>query len=62
MKNSKNNKDQEKNFQYDILGDAFIGSLFYMNEEIDNTSQNLIMSMESDKIQQEIKHCKKRQN
>lgn len=62
MKNSKNNKDQEKNFQYDILGDAFIGSLFNMNEDIDNTSQNLIMSMESDKIQQEIKHCKKRQN
>ena len=62
MKNSKNNKDQEKNFQYEILGDAFIGSLFNMNEDIDNTSQNLIMSMESGKIQQEIKHSKKRQN
>lgn len=40
---------KEKILEYEILGDAFMGSFF--NGDLDNTSENLIMSMEYDKIQ-----------
>ena len=38
------------------MGDAFIGSSFNMIGDLDNSSQNLIISMERDKIHKEIKN------
>ena len=36
--------------EFDMMGNAFIGDLFSVNEDLDNTSQNLMMYMESKKI------------
>ena len=46
-KKNSNNKNNEKNLEYSIMGDAFIGSI---SSELDNSSQNFIISMERDKI------------
>jgi len=43
MKNkSKKNKDKEK-LTYDILGNTFVGNLFDLSNDTDNSSQNLAM-------------------
>lgn len=48
----KNNDKDIKNMklEFDMMGNAFIGDLFSVNEDLDNTSQNLMMYMESKKI------------
>ena len=48
----KNNDEDIKNMklEFDMMGNAFIGDLFSVNEDLDNTSQNLMMYMESKKI------------
>lgn len=48
----KNNDKDIKNMklEFDMMGNAFIGNLFSVNEDLDNTSQNLMMYMESKKI------------
>ena len=55
-KKNSNNKNNEKNLEYSIMGDAFIGSSFNMIGDLDNSSQNLIISMERDKILKGIKN------
>ena len=50
------NKIDKKVLEYSIMGDAFIGSSFNMIGDLDNSSQNLIISMERDKIHKEIKN------
>ena len=52
-KKNSNNKNNEKNLEYSIMGDAFIGSI---SSELDNSSQNFIISMERDKILKGIKN------
>ena len=54
-KKSRRNKIDKKVLEYSIMGDAFIGSS-NMTGDLDNSSQNLIISMERDKIQKEIKN------
>ena len=48
----KNNDKDIKNMklEFDMMGNAFIGDLFSVNEDLDNTSQNLMMYMEAKKI------------
>ncbi|SCH61580.1 MULTISPECIES: hypothetical protein [unclassified Romboutsia] len=63
MKNNHKSKrqiEEEKRLEYGILGDAFLGDLFNMSEELDNTYQNLIMHSESDEIKKIIKDIKYR--
>ena len=46
-----NDKDiKNMKLEFDMMGNAFIGDLFSVNEDLDNTSQNLMMYMESKKI------------
>ena len=54
-KKSRRNKIDKKVLEYSIMGDAFIGAS-NMTGDLDNSSQNLIISMERDKIQKEIKN------
>ena len=56
-----NNKSNKKNLEYNIIGDAFLGSLFNMSGDLDNSSQNLMMSIESDKIQEAMKITNKKE-
>ena len=49
----KNKDKQNKNIEeltYEILGNAFIGDLFDISSDIDNTSQNLVTYLELDNI------------
>ena len=55
-KKARRNKIDKKVLEYSIMGDAFIGSSFNMICDLDNSSQNLIISMERDKIHKEIKN------
>ena len=54
------NKIDKNVLEYSLMGDAFIGSSFNMIGDLDNSSQNLIISMERDKIQKEIKNKDKK--
>ena len=55
-KKARKNKIDKKVLEYSIMVDAFIGSSFNMIGDLDNSSQNLIISMERDKIHKEIKN------
>ena len=55
-KHKKHDKNSEKSLEYNIMGDAFWGSSMNMDNSLDNSLQNLIISMERDKIQKEIKN------
>ena len=48
------NKDKEnkniENLTYEILGNAFVGNLFNMSSDGDNSSQNLATYLEVDNI------------
>ena len=49
----KNKDKQNKSIQdltYDILGNAFVGNLFDISNDIDNTSQNLVAYLELEDI------------
>ena len=48
MKNKKNKNIEE--LTSEILGNAFIGNLFDISNDIDNTSQNLVTYLELDNI------------
>lgn len=48
-KKDKENKDIE-NLTYEILGNAFVGNLFDMSSDLDNSSQNLVTYLELDNI------------
>ena len=53
-KKARKNKIDKKVLEYSIMGDAFIGSSFNMIGDLDNSSQNLIISMERDKIHKSL--------
>ena len=55
MKN-KDKHNTNKELEFDMMGNAFIGDLFSINEDLDNTSQNLMMCLESKKIYEASKH------
>ena len=55
MKN-KDKYNTNKELEFDMMGNAFIGDLFSINEDLDNTSQNLMMYLESKKIYEASKH------
>ncbi len=57
---TKQQREEEKRLEYNILGNAFLGDLFNMSEELDNTSQNLLMHLESDEIKRITKDIKYR--
>ena len=51
----KNKDKQNKNIEeltYDILGNAFLGNLFDISNNIDSTSQNLVTYLELDNIKE----------
>ena len=50
MKNKNNKNKNIENLSYDILGNAFIGNLFDMSSDGDNSSQNLATYLELDDI------------
>ena len=54
-KKARKNKIDKNVLEYSLMGDAFIGSS-NMIGDLDNSSQNLIISMERDKIHKEIKN------
>lgn len=63
MKNQDKRKDKNENIEKlecDILGNAFIGDLYNNPENLDNTTQNLIVHLQSNKIQKASKDTKNR--
>lgn len=58
MTKKKSKKDEEKKLEYRIMGDAFLGELSNISGEEDSSLQNLIISMESKKIQKSLKNNK----
>ncbi|CEH34192.1 Hypothetical protein RLITU_1602 [Romboutsia lituseburensis] len=56
MKNKKDNDIED--IEYEILGNIFIGNLFDMTGDLDNTAQNLITYLEVE----EMKKLKKKKN
>lgn len=56
MKNKKNKNIEE--LTSEILGNAFIGNLFDISNDIDNTSQNLVTHLELDNIKNLSKEYK----
>ena len=58
MKNQDKRKDKNENIEKlecDVLGNAFIGDLYNNPEGLDNTTQNLIMHLQSNKIKKQVK-------
>lgn len=56
MKNKDKQNKSIEDLTYDILGNAFVGNLFDISNDIDNTSQNLVAYLELEDIK---KLCKK---
>ena len=50
-KRNRQNKIDKEELEYSFLGDAFMGSSINMDDNLDNSLQNIIISMERDKIQ-----------
>ena len=50
MKNKDKQNKSIEDLTYDILGNAFIGNLFDISNDIDNTSQNLVAYLELEDI------------
>ena len=50
MKNKDKQNKSIEDLTYDILGNAFIGNLFDISNDIDNTSQNLVEYLELEDI------------
>ena len=59
MKNKDRQNENIEDLTYDILGNAFIGNLFDISNDIDNASQNLVTYLELDNIK---KLSKKQKN
>ena len=49
-KRNRQNKIDKEELEYSFLGDAFMGSSINMDDNLDNSLQNIIISMERDKI------------
>ena len=50
MKNKDKQNKSIEDLIYDILGNAFVGNLFDISNDIDNTSQNLVAYLELEDI------------
>ena len=50
MKNKDKQNKTIEDLTYDILGNAFVGNLFDISNDIDNTSQNLVAYLELEDI------------
>ena len=50
MKNKDKQNKSIEDLTYDILGNAFVGNLFDISNDIDNTSQNLVAYLELEYI------------
>ena len=50
MKNKDKQNKSIEDLTYDILGNAFVGNLFDISYDIDNTSQNLVAYLELEDI------------
>ena len=59
-KRNRQNKIDKEELEYSFLGDAFMASSINMDDNLDNSLQNIIISMEWDKIQKEIKNKDKK--
>lgn len=55
---NKKTKRKEKKLEYNIMGDTFLGQLSNMTGEDDESLQNFVLSMESNKIQKSLKKNK----
>ena len=58
MKNKDKQNKSIEDLTYDILGNAFVGNLFDISNDIDNTSQNLVAYLELEDIKKLIKKIK----
>ena len=58
MKNKDKQNKSIEDLTYDILGNAFVGNLFDISNDIDNTSQNLVAYLELEDIKKLIKKHK----
>ena len=58
MKNKDKQNKSIEDLTYDILGNAFVGNLFDISNDIDNTSQNLVAYLELEDIKKLIKKNK----
>ena len=58
MKNKDKQNKGIEDLTYDILGNAFVGNLFDISNDIDNTSQNLVAYLELEDIKKLIKKHK----
>ena len=58
MKNKDKQNNSIEDLTYDILGNAFVGNLFDISNDIDNTSQNLVAYLELEDIKKLIKKHK----
>ena len=59
-KRNRQNKIDKEELEYSFLGDAFMASSINMDDNLDNSLQNIIISMERDKIHKEIKNKDKK--
>ena len=59
-KRNRQNKIDKEELEYSFLGDALLGSSIHMYDNLDHSLQNIIISMERDKIQKEIKNKDKK--
>ena len=58
MKNKDKQNKSIEDLTYDILGNAFVGNLFDISNDIDNTSQNLVAYLELEDIKKLTKKHK----
>ena len=58
MKNKDRQNENIEELTSEILGNAFIGNLFDISNDIDNTSQNLVTYLELDNIKNLSKEYK----
>ena len=58
MKNKDKQNKSIEDLTYDILGNAFVGNLFDISNDIDNTSQNLVAYLELEDIKKKKKKHK----
>ena len=58
MKNKDKQNKSIEDLTYNILGNAFVGNLFDISNDIDNTSQNLVAYLELEDIKKLIKKHK----
>ena len=61
MKNKDKQNKSIEDLTYDILGNAFVGNLFDISNDIDNTSQNLVAYLELEDIKKLSKKYNKKE-